>query len=69
MHEYTFWEYWKSRGLSKREFKELLFLSTKESYLIFNGKLYKQVNEVTMGSNLNLKLTSGLLVYFEENWL
>ena len=30
-------------GLSKMEFTELLFLATKESYFIFNGKLYKQV--------------------------
>ena len=31
----------KVEGLSKIEFKELLFLATKESYFIFNGKLYR----------------------------
>ena len=31
----------KVEGLSRIEFKELLSLITKESYLIFNGKLYK----------------------------
>ena len=31
-------------GLSKIEFKKLLSLATKESYFIFHGKLYKQVN-------------------------
>ena len=32
-------------GLSKIEFKELLSLARKESYFIFNGQLYKQVEE------------------------
>ena len=40
----------KVEGLSKIEFKELLSLATKESYFIFNGKLYKQVDGVAMGS-------------------
>ena len=31
----------KVEGLSKIEFKELLSLATKESYLFFNGQLYK----------------------------
>ena len=35
----------KVEGLSRIEFKELLSLITKESYLIFNGKLYKQVEK------------------------
>ena len=39
-------------GLSKIEFEELLSLVTKESYFIFNGKLYKQVYGVAMGSPL-----------------
>ena len=30
--------------LSKIEFKELLSLATKESYFIFRGKLYEQVD-------------------------
>ena len=38
--------------LSKTEFKELLSLATKESYFILNGKLYKQVGGVPMGSPL-----------------
>ena len=35
-------------GLSKIEFKEPPSLATKESYFIFNGKLYKQVDGVAM---------------------
>ena len=32
------------------EFKELLSLATKESYFFSNGKLYKQIDGVAMGS-------------------
>ena len=39
-------------GLSEIEFEELLSLATKESYFIFIGNLYKQVNGVAMGSPL-----------------
>ena len=56
-------------GLSKIEFEELLSLVTKESYFIFNGKLYKQVNGVAMGSPLGPILANAFLVYFEKNWL
>ena len=44
----------KVEGLSKIEFKELLSLATKESYFIFNGQLYKQVDGVAMGSSLEM---------------
>ena len=48
-------------GLSKIEFKELSSLATKESYFIFNEKLYKQVNGVTMGSPLGPTLANALV--------
>ena len=57
------------KDLSKIEFKELLPLATKESYFIFNGKLYKQAHGVSMGSPLGLTLANVFLVYFEKNWL
>ena len=56
-------------GLSKIEFKELLSLATKESYFIFNGQLYKQVDGVAMGSPLGPTLANAFLVHFEKNWL
>ena len=59
----------KVQGLSKIELKELLSLSTKESYFIFNGKLYKQVDVVAMGSPLGPTLAIAFLVHFEKNWL
>ena len=46
----------KIEGLSKIEFKELLSLATKESYFNFNGKLYKQVDRVAVGSPLGSTL-------------
>ena len=57
----------KVEGLSKREFKELLFLATKESYIIFNGKLYKQVDGIAMGSPSGPTLANAFLVHFEKN--
>ena len=46
-----------------------LSLATKESYFIFYGKFYKQVDGVAMGSPLGPTLTNAFLVYFEKNWL
>ena len=59
----------KVEDLSKIEFKELLFLATKESYFIFNRKLYKQVDGVAMSSPLGPTLANAFLVHFEKNWL
>ena len=59
----------KIEGLSKIEIKELLTLATKEPYFIFNGKIYKQVDGVTMGSLLGPTLANAFLLYFEKNWL
>ena len=52
-------------GSSKIEFKKILSLATKETYFIFNGKLYEQVDGVAMGSPLCLKLAHVFLVYFD----
>ena len=59
----------KVEGLSKIEFKELLFLAKKESYFLFNGQLYKQVDGVAMGSPLGPTLTNVFLVHSEKNCL
>ena len=56
-------------GLSKAEFKELLSLDTKDSYFIFNGRLYKQIDGVTMDSPLGPTLANAFLVYNKKNWL
>ena len=38
-------------------------------YFISNGKLYKQVDEVTVGSSLGLALANAFLIYFQKHWL
>ena len=45
---------------TKSELKQLLSLATKESYFIFNGLLYKQIDGVAMGSPLGPSLNAFL---------
>ena len=52
--------------LNKSEFKELLSLSTKESYFIFNGLLYIQIDGVAMGSPLGPTLANAFLCFYEK---
>ena len=51
------------------ELKKILSLATKESYFISNGKLYKHVDGVVMGSHLGPTLANAFLLYFEKYWL
>ena len=44
-------------------------LANKESYLIFNEILYKQIQGVVMGSPLEPTLANTFLCYFEKKWL
>ena len=55
----------KVEGLSKIEFKELLFLAIKESYFIFNGKLYKQVDGVAMGLSVSPTPANTFLIHLK----
>ena len=54
-------------GLSKTEVKEILSLGTKDSHLIFDGILYKQIEGVAMGFPLSLILCNAFVVYHEKN--
>ena len=56
-------------GLSRKELEEVLPLATKVSYFIFNGKLYKQVDGVVVGSPLCRVLTNAFVAYFKKNCL
>ena len=58
----------KVESFTKIEFKELLSVATKKSYFVFNGKLFKQVDGVAMGSPLGPTLANAFLVLFEKNW-
>ena len=47
----------------------MLSPATKESYFIFNGQLYKQVDGDAMGSPLGPAVANTFLVHFKKNWL
>ena len=48
-------------GLSKSQFRSLLELATKESFILFNGEHYKQIDGVAMGSTLGHTLVNVFL--------
>ena len=54
---------------NKSEFKELLLLATKDSHLIFDGTLYKQIDGATMSFPLDSALANAFLVYHEKKCL
>ena len=56
-----------TEGLNKSEFKELLFLATKEPYFVFNEILHKQIDGVAMGSPLGLTLANAFLCFYEKS--
>ena len=56
-------------GINKSEFKNLLSLATQESYFIFNDVLYKQKDDVAMGSPLGPTMANVFLSFYEVKWL
>ena len=56
-------------GLLKKDFKQLLTLSVKSSYFVFNNVYYQQVDVVAMGSPLGPTLGNLFLVNYESKWL
>ena len=56
-------------GLNKNAFRQLLYLATKESYLLFNETLKKQVDGVALGSLLERTLADAFLACHEKQWL
>ena len=56
-------------NLYKDQFKSLSTLATKESYFLFEGELYQQVDSVTMGSPLVPTLGNIFLLHYEDIWL
>ena len=56
------------KGFTKSKLKQLC-LATEESYSIFNGLLYKQIDGLAMGSALGPLLANTFLPYHEKNWL
>lgn len=56
-------------GLDRDSFKQLLTLAVSESYFIFDGQCYQQIDGVAMGSPLGPTLANAFLCYHEKNWL
>ena len=56
-------------GLNKSQFRTLLELATKESFILFNGQYYKQIDGVAMGSPLGPTLANIFLCHYEHKWL
>ena len=56
-------------GLNKNQFRNLLELATKDIMFYFNGKLYKQIDGVAMGSPLGPTLANIFMCFYEQQWL
>ena len=56
-------------GLTKTQFRQLLELTTKESFILFNGAYYRQLDGVAMGSPLGPTLANIFLCFHERHWL
>ena len=56
-------------GLTKTQFRTLLELATKESFIRFNGTYYRQLDGVAMGSPLGPTLANLFLCFHEQHWL
>ena len=54
------------QGINKEEFRNLLSLTTKESYFIFNEVLCKQKDRIAMDSPLGPNLANAFLCFYEK---
>ena len=54
---------------NKRDMFELLSIATKESFFIFDEKIYRQIDGVSMGSPLGPTLANAFLCHYEKEWL
>ena len=56
-------------GMNQSIFRELLTLAMQETCFIFDGKLYKQCDGVSMGSPLGPDYANSFMSYHEKKWL
>ena len=56
-------------GLAKEDLKELLTIATTESFILFDGEYYQQIDGVAMGSPLGPTLANIFLCHHEKSWL
>ena len=59
----------KYEGFSKDQFRKLLSLAVKNSFFLFNGTYYEQIDGVAMGSPLGSTIANIFLCHWEEIWI
>ena len=59
----------KYEGFSKEQFRKLLSLAVKNSFFLFNGTYYEQLDGVAMGSPLGPTIANIFLCHWEEIWI
>ena len=55
--------------IPKHDFRNLLYIATKESFFTFNSKYYKQLDDLAMQSPLGTALANISMCSFERKWL
>ena len=55
--------------LNKQQVLEMLWLTTKENFILFDQKYYSQIDGVAMGSPLGPTFANIFLCYHETTWL
>ena len=56
-------------SINKSEFKNLLSMTTQESYFIFNDVFYKKKDGAAMGLPLGPTMANVFLSFYEIKWL
>ena len=59
----------KVHNFEKHELKQLLMFAAFESFFVFDGEYYIQVDGVAMGSPLGPTLPNAFLCYYDKKWL
>ena len=59
----------KVHNFEKHKLKQLLMFAVFESFFVFDGDYYIQVDGVAMGSLLGPTLANAFLCYYEKKWL
>ena len=59
----------KVHNFEREELTELLTFAAYESFFIFDGEYYTQIDGVAMGSPLGSTLANAFLCHFEKKWL
>ena len=59
----------KVHNFERVELEQLLSFASYESFFIFDGEYYTQIDSVTMRSPLGPTLANAFLCHFEKTWL